>query len=82
MQYTIDFNDTIVPDDNGYVDVAIVESVQCNEALGDQIGITTDGNRMWFGETIDADDRDIKDFIRDNFKDYQAVMSLIRRVTS
>ena len=79
MKYTIkhEVNRT---DGSSYVDVPTIEDIKRNKALGDQIGVSEVTNTLWFDENIDIDDKDVRDFIKDNFKNPTSVMGFIRRV--
>jgi len=80
-QYTIEY-DFNKEEDSSYISIPIVEIVEVNTAIGDQIGVYTDGNVLDFDEYINIDDTEIRDFIRENFKDSQSVMGFIRRLTT
>ena len=77
MKYTIKFEKK---QDGSYINIPIVELVKENESIGDIVGIYKDCNCLVVDEYIDIDDEEIKEFIKEHFKDYRAVLGFIRRI--
>lgn len=67
--------------DSSYLKIPIVEEIEENEALGDKIGIYKEVGALEFDEYIDVDEEDVREFIKDFFKDYKAVLGFIRKIT-
>ena len=76
-KYTIDFND--ICEDDGYIEVKINETIEKTvDSLGSEMGIDKNSNTLWFTSYVNPDNKDVKEFIKDNFKKYQAVLGFIR----
>lgn len=68
-----------VVEDGGYFLIPIEKHDRPNNAIGDQIGY--DETHLWIYDSIDIDDREIKEFLKDNFNNYRAICGFIRRIT-
>ena len=74
---------TIRDDMSGYIKVPI-ENLDTQDGIGDFLWIGNDeehGAILEFIEDINVDDSDVREFIRDNFKNYQAVLGFMRKVS-
>lgn len=80
-KYTIEYSKQ-QEEDSGYISIPVVEPITSNECIGDSIGIYQDGNVLEFSEYVDIDDVEVKDFIKQHFKDSQSVFGFMRRVLS
>lgn len=83
---TVDFEKKVVTDSE--ILFPINETVEESEALGDFMGIMSYrvdfemSNTLWImRDYIDVDDKDVREFLRDNFFEYKAILGFIRRVT-
>ena len=75
MKYTINFT---LKKTGSYVELPINETVLENDGIGDSIGIYEDC--LSFVDTIDMDNKEVREFIKTNFKDYRAVIGFIRKI--
>ncbi|MDY0138257.1 MAG: hypothetical protein RBR50_01035 [Candidatus Izemoplasmatales bacterium] len=78
-KYTIEFSKSH-PRESSFIAIPIVEPIVSNENYGDEIGIYQEGNVLEFCEDIDTDDEDIRDFLKQHFKDYKSVLGFMRRI--
>ncbi|KAB7891403.1 hypothetical protein [Poseidonibacter ostreae] len=82
-KYNLDFeSEPQQENESSYISIKVEETIERNEALGDQIGIYKENNSLEFDEYIDVDDEDIREFIEDNFNSPKAVLGFVRRLTS
>ena len=80
-KYTLDFESQPNQESNSpYINIRIVEKIKTNESFGDQIGLYKENNSLEFDELIDIDEKEIRDFIYDNFNQPKAVCGFIRRL--
>jgi len=79
-KYTIEYDAEFIKD-SSYIAIKVIEPIETNEGIGDQIGIYKEDNILEFDECIDIDNEEIREFIKDYFKDYKSVMGFIRRIT-
>jgi len=80
QKYTIQFEPKQDKNSN-YISLKINEPIQTAEAIGDTIGFYRECNCLEFDCFIDVEDIDIRDFIKTYFKDYRAVLGIIRKLT-
>ena len=79
-KYEIDYKPHREEEESSYISVKITEEVEENISFGDQIGIFREINSLEFDEDLDLDDKDIQDFIKDNFKNPKSVSGFIKRM--
>jgi len=80
MKYTIKY-EFANNNNSTYLTIPINEEIKENESLGDLIGFYKEVGGLEFDELIDIDNEDVRDFIKDNFKDYRSVLGFIRIIT-
>jgi hypothetical protein len=76
-KYTIDFT---AKTEGSYSLIPIVEKVETNDGIGDIICIDSVDNILGVSCDFDVDDKNNREFLKDNFKNYKAVSGFIRRL--
>jgi len=81
-KYSIDFGTVERKEDSSYISIKVVEPIESNESNGDQIGIYKEENVLEFDENIDIEDDEIRNFIKEYFRNYTSVLGFIRRLVN
>lgn len=81
-KYSIDFGTVERKEDSSYISIKVVEPIESNESYGDQIGMYKEENVLEFDENIDIEDDEIRNFIKEYFRNYTSVLGFIRRLVN
>lgn len=57
------------------------KNIKHQEAFGDQICIDKASNTVEITDFIDVDNKEIREFFRENFYSYRAILGFMRKVT-
>lgn len=79
-KYSINFEKVNREENSSYISIKVVEEIESNESIGDQIGIYKEDNVLEFDENVDVEDEEIRDFIKEYFRNYKSVLGFIRRL--
>ncbi len=81
VKISFETEDITKEDDSSFYVFKPLETITEQEGYGDVITIDVETNRVYVSDYIDVDDKETRDFIKDNFICYQSLLGFMRRVT-